>query len=66
VTSNVMERIKEYDEKLLEIIPPAEIIIKSSGEYYNIKDYVADIIQFLSCEEISSFLKKEISLTSGL
>ncbi|MEM2784440.1 MAG: hypothetical protein QXF09_06440 [Nitrososphaerota archaeon] len=66
VTSNVMERIKEHDEKLLEIIPPAEIIIKSSGEYYNIKDYVADIIQFLSCEEISSFLKKEISLTSGL
>jgi len=49
--------VKKYDENLLDIRPtPAEIIIKYSGEDYNIKDYIADIIQFLSCEEIISAL----------
>ena len=58
VTNKVIEMVKKYDENLLDIRPtPAEIIIKSSGEDYNIKDYIADIIQFLSCEEIiSAFL----------
>jgi hypothetical protein len=36
---------------------PAEIIIKSYGEDYNIKDYVADIIQFLSCKEVINILR---------
>jgi hypothetical protein len=50
--------IKNYDKDLLEIKPiPAEIIIKSSGEDYDIKDYIADIIQFLSCKEVMEVLK---------
>ncbi len=53
VTNRIIERIKDYDRNLLEIKPTlAEIIIKSSGEDYNIRDYVADIIQFLSCNEV--------------
>ncbi|MEM4066530.1 MAG: hypothetical protein QXV17_06700 [Candidatus Micrarchaeaceae archaeon] len=57
VTEKIIEKIKHYDKNLLDIRPtPAEIIIKSSGEDYNIKDYVADIIQFLSCKEIVNIL----------
>ena len=57
VTDRTIGIIKQYDENLLDIRPtPAEIIIKSSGEDYNIKDYVADIIQFLSCEEVINIL----------
>jgi len=58
VTVRVIEMIKQYDKNLLEIRPiPAEIIIKSSGEDYSIKDYVADIIQFVSCKEIVNALQ---------
>jgi len=57
ITDRVIGMIKEYDKNLLEIRPtPAEIIIKASGEDYNIQDYVADIIQFLSCEEVVNVL----------
>mgnify|MGYP007051591801 CR=1 FL=1 len=57
VTDRVIEMIKQYDKNLLDISPtPAEIIIKSSGEDYNIRDYVADIIQFLSCNEVVKVL----------
>ncbi|MEW5692672.1 MAG: hypothetical protein AB1765_05200 [Candidatus Hydrogenedentota bacterium] len=57
VTDRVIELIKQYDKNLLDISPtPAEIIIKSSGENYNIRDYVADIIQFLSCKEVVNIL----------
>jgi len=60
VTDRAIEMIKQYDKNLLDISPtPAEIIIKSSGEDYNIKDYVADIIQFLSCEEVVNILIRE-------
>ncbi len=53
VTDSIIQKIKDYDKNLLEIRPiPAEIIIKSSGEDYNIRDYVADIIQFLSCKDV--------------
>jgi len=57
VTDRVIELVKQYDKNLLDISPtPAEIIIKSSGEDYNIRDYVADIIQFLSCKEVVNIL----------
>jgi hypothetical protein len=58
VTDRTIEMIKQYDKNLLDISPtPAEIIIKSSGEDYNIRDYVADIIQFLSCEDVVNVLQ---------
>jgi len=58
VALKIIEMIKEYDKNLLKITPtPAEIIIKSSGEDYNIEGYVADIVQFLSCKEIVSVLQ---------
>lgn len=57
VTLRIVEMIKEYDKNLLEISPtPAEIIMKSSGEDYDIKDYVADIVQFLSCKDVVNIL----------
>ena len=57
VTDKIIEMIKQHDKKLLDIRPtPAEIIIKSSGEDYNTRDYVADIIQFLSCKEVINIL----------
>ena len=59
VTDRTIEMIKQYDKSLLEIKPiPAEVIIKSFGQDYNIRDYVADIVQFLSCEEIANVLHK--------
>ncbi len=57
VTVRIIEMVKQYDRNLLDIRPtPAEIIIKSSGEDYNTRDYVADIIQFLSCKEVVNIL----------
>jgi len=57
VTGKIIEMIKDYDRELLEIRPTiAEIIIKSIVGDYDIKDYVADIIQFLSCKEIVKIL----------
>ncbi|MHA2621721.1 MAG: helix-turn-helix domain-containing protein [bacterium JZ-2024 1] len=54
--------IEQYDENLLSIKPtPAEIITKLSGEKdYDIKHYVADIIQFLSCGEVVNILRNRI------
>jgi hypothetical protein len=58
VTLRIIGMIKDYDKNLLEIRPtPAEVIIKSSGEDYDIDDYVADIVQFLSCKEIINVLQ---------
>ncbi len=34
----------------------AEMIIKSSGENYNIRDYVGDIIQFILYREVLNIL----------
>lgn len=57
VTVKIIDMIKQYDKNLLDIRPtPAEVIIKSSGEDYNIRDYVADIIQFLSCKDVVNAL----------
>jgi len=58
VTKETIEMIRQYDKNLLDIRPtPAEIILKSSGENYNIRDYISDIIQFLSCEEVVDMLR---------
>ncbi len=57
-TDRTIELIKQYDKRLLDISPtPAEIIIKSSGEDYSIRDYVADIVQFLSCKDLINVLR---------
>jgi len=54
--------IKNSSKELLNIKPiPAELIIKSSGEAYSLEDYIGDIIQFLSCEDVIKTLKREIS-----
>ena len=58
VTLKIIDMIKDYDKNLLEIRPtPAEIIIKSSEEGYDIKDYIADIVQFLSCKNVINILQ---------
>jgi len=58
VTLKIIEMIKNYDKNLLAITPlSAEVIIKSAGEDYNIKDYVGDIIQFLSCKDVTNVLQ---------
>lgn len=45
--------IKNSNKDLLNITPiPAELIIKSSGEDYSREDYIGDIVQFLSCEDV--------------
>lgn len=57
ITNRVTKMIGRYDRKLLDIDPiPAETIIKSSGIDYNKNDYIADIIQFLSCIDVASIL----------
>ena len=61
ISDIVIETIRNNDKKLLEINPiPAEIIIKSSGEDYSTIDYIGDIIQFLSCDDVIRILLKEI------
>jgi len=61
VTGKIIEMIKDYDRKLLEIRPTiAEIIIKPIVGDYDIKDYVADIIQFLSCNELATNLSSKV------
>lgn len=61
ITSKIVESIKKLDKNLLQIKPlPAELIIKASGEDYSIDDYVADIVQFLSCTGVSEEIIKEL------
>lgn len=58
VTLRIIDMIKDYDKNLLEIRPiPAEIIIRPSEEGYDIKSYVADIVQFLSCKDVINILQ---------
>jgi hypothetical protein len=58
VTSKTMQLIHQHDMGLLSISPTlAEVIIKSSGVNYSTIDYVADIIQFLSCQEVVNALQ---------
>lgn len=53
--------MKKTDRNLLQIKPiPAEIIIKSSGMDYDVNDYVGDIIQFLSCNNVVKEINKDL------
>ncbi len=53
----LLDRTEQYDKSLLDIRPtPAEIIIKAYEGDYDIRDYVADIVQFLSCKEVVNVL----------
>jgi len=58
ITLRIIEFIKDYDPNLLRLRPiPAQVIIRSSGEDYDIEDYIADIVQFLTCKNITNALK---------
>lgn len=57
ITEKIIKKIEQYDKSLLDIRPtPAEIIIKAYEGDYDIRDYVADIVQFLSCKEVVNVL----------
>ncbi|MEM2909333.1 MAG: hypothetical protein QW171_04190 [Candidatus Bilamarchaeaceae archaeon] len=59
--SKILEVVKKVDKNLLQIRPtPAELIIKSSGEDYDINDYVADIVQLLSCKDVIKEVNKDL------
>lgn len=61
IVANAIEIIKVTDKNLLQLKPiPAELIIRSSGVEYDINDYLGDIIQFLSCNEVVKEIKKEL------
>jgi hypothetical protein len=61
IISKILEAVSNTDKNLLQIKPiPAELIIKSSGEDYDIKDYIADIVQFLSCSEVVKEVNKDL------
>jgi hypothetical protein len=62
ITEKTIKLIEKFDKNLLGIRTiPAEIIFSLSNESYKRKDYVADLIQFLSCEEITNNLENFIS-----
>lgn len=59
VTLRIIEIVKHLAENLLDVRPiPAEMI-KSSVADYDIKDYVADIVQFLSGKNVLNVLQRE-------
>ncbi len=61
IASKILDSIRDIDKNLLQIKPiPAELIIKSSGENYNINDYIVDIVQFLSCNEVVKEVIKDL------
>lgn len=59
VTQQITDSLKISHRELLEIkLIPAEFIIKSSGEEYSLEDYIADIVQFLSCKKVIRGIKR--------
>ena len=61
VVMKILETIKKVDKGLLQIKPiPAELIVKSSGVDYNIEDYIGDIVQFLSCDDVVKEINKDL------
>ncbi|MEO0145028.1 MAG: hypothetical protein ABIL49_07090 [candidate division WOR-3 bacterium] len=61
VVNRIIEKIEKCDRNLLDIKPIlAETIMKLSGIDYDIRDYVADIVQFLSCKELLDALKESL------
>jgi len=58
VTNKTIDYLRKYDPNLLNIRPiPAQAIFNLSAETYEVEDYVADLIQFLSCKEVVDTLK---------
>jgi hypothetical protein len=45
---------------------PAEMIMSLYDKNYKREDYVADIIQFLSCNKIIKFLQSEVEKYNSL
>jgi hypothetical protein len=61
ITRRVLKIIDQNDKNLSSISPtPAEMMIVVYDKNYKREDYVADIIQFLSCNEITRFLQSEV------
>ena len=61
ITRRVLKIIDQNDKNLSSISPtPAEMMILVYDKNYKREDYVADIIQFLSCNEIIRFLQSEV------
>jgi hypothetical protein len=61
ITRRVLQIIDQNDKNLSSISPtPAEMMIVLYDKNYKREDYVADIIQFLSCNEIIRFLQSEV------
>jgi hypothetical protein len=61
ITRRVLKIIDQNDKNLSSISPtPAEMMIVVYDKNYKREDYVADIIQFLSCNEIIRFLQSEV------
>lgn len=53
ITECIIRKVDVCDKNLLNLHPTvAEIMFNSLGEKYDRKDYIGDIVQFLSCEEI--------------
>jgi hypothetical protein len=53
VTQQIINALETSNIELSKIkLIPAELMIKFSGEEYSLKDYIADIVQFLSCEPV--------------
>lgn len=56
IVAQIISVIEKDDKNLLDLTPPAITIINSLRENYQIEDYLADIVQFLSCKEVRDFL----------
>lgn len=60
IVSTIIYNVKKLDKSWLEIKPiPAELIIKSVGESYDISYYVGDIVQFLACNDVVKEISKD-------
>jgi hypothetical protein len=61
ITKIVVKIIDQNDKNLSSMSPtPAEMIMSLYDKNYKRENYVADIIQFLSCNEIIKFLQSEV------
>ncbi|MCX7880193.1 MAG: hypothetical protein N2517_05985 [Ignavibacteria bacterium] len=66
IAKSIIENLKQNKKNILLFTPtPAEIILNSFAENYNLQDYIADIVQFLACEDIREFLVKRYRLIRG-
>jgi hypothetical protein len=62
VTTNILKAIEASNQYLVNLkLIPALFIMRSSGEQYSLEDYVADLVQFLSCADLMKDLRKEFS-----